>query len=196
MKILERGSILLAVIGLMMKIWRLNGGNELLMIGLTLLAMIYFYLGFALLNNVPLKAIFKKSSYSDTGSLRITGAIGVGILLSIIAIGLLFKLMILTGAIEMLTIGVVGLAVTLFAAWIIFIIKKKQLDAFYIGTFVRGGIAVILGIILYLTPASSLIRFYHRDDPVYAELFVRAVENPYDEQIQKEFEEAREKKYK
>jgi hypothetical protein len=196
MKILERGSIILSVIGFLMKIMRVSGGNELLMIGMTLLAIIYFYFGFALLNNVALKGIFKKSSYSNANSLRIVGAIGVGILLSIVVIGLLFKLLILTGAIEMLTIGVVGLVVTLFAAWIIFIIKKKQLDAFYMGTFVRGGIAVMKGIILYLTPASSLIRFYHRDDPAYAELFVRAVENPYDEQIQKEFEEAREKKYK
>src|SRR5271169_521226 len=111
MKILERGSIILSVIGFLMKIMRISGGNELLMIGMTLLAFIYFYLGFALLNNVAVKDIFKKSSYPN--SLRVVGAMGVGIFLSIVAIGILFKLLILTGATEMITIGVVGLVVIL-----------------------------------------------------------------------------------
>jgi hypothetical protein len=195
MKILERGSVILSVIGLVMKIFRLNGGNELLEIGLTLLAMVYFYLGFAVFNNIRLKDIFKKSSYSNISSGRIVGAIGVGMNLSIIVIGLLFKLLIFAGAFEMLTIGVTSLTITLFAALIVFILKKKNLDFFYKDIFVKGAIAVIIGIALCLTPGSSLIRLYHRDDPAYAELFIRAMQNPRDEKIQKAFDEATDKKY-
>jgi hypothetical protein len=196
MKILERGSIILSVIGFLLKILRLSGGNELLMIGMTLFVLVYWTLGFALFNNIQLRAIFKKSSYAGISSGRIVGAIGVGGFLSVTTIGLLFKLLILTGAREMITIGVTGLVITLFAAGVVFLLKKKNMDSFYRQIFVKGGIAIILGITLYLTPARSLIRFYYRDDPAYAELFVKAVENPYDEQIQKEFEEARDKKYK
>ena len=196
MKILERGSIILSVVGLLMKILIVRGGNELLMIGMTLLMLVYWTFGFAVFNNIQLKAIFKKSSYAGISSGRIVGAIGVGGFLSIIVTGLLLKLLILAGAREMITIGVTGLFITLFAAGVVFILKKKNMDSFYKQIFVKGGLAVILGITLFLTPTSSLIRFYHRDDPLYAELFIKAVENPYDKEIQKKFEEAREKKYK
>ena len=77
MKILERGSIIVALIGLSMKILSRTGGNELLMIGTTVLAIVYFFLGFALLNNIQLRAIFEKSSYASVSGGRIMGAIGV-----------------------------------------------------------------------------------------------------------------------
>lgn len=194
MKLLERICILLFVVGFAMKTMLLRGGNELVMIGLTLLSMVYFYLGFALFNGIGLKSIFKQSSYTGTGTGRILGAIAVGGFLSITTIGLLFKLLILTGAREMLAIGVTGLAIALFAAGFLFIFQRKSMNSFYKKIFVKGGIAIILGVTLYLTPSSALIRFYYRDDPAYAELYVKALENPSDEQIQKEFEDAQENK--
>ena len=196
MKILERGSILVAVIGLVMKIEGLDGGSLLLLLGLAFLSMVYFYLGFALFNGIPLKTIFNKSLYAGITSARIAGAIAVGGLISIITVGALFKLLLLTGAREMLAIGVTGLALTLFAAGFLFVFKRKKMSSFYRRIFVKGGIAIVVGVTLYLISTSTLIRFYYRDDPAYAELYVKAVENPQGEKIQREFEDAQEKRNK
>ena len=122
------------------------------------------------------------------------GAIGVGFFLSIVVVGMLFKLLILTGALEDLTIGITGLVATLFAAGIIFIIKKKKMDSFYKNIFLKGAIALLIGTSIYLTPTRSLIGFFYRNNPAFGELLLKAVENPYDKDIQKEYEEALERK--
>ena len=57
------------------------------------LSLIYLTLSFALLNNLRLRTIFKKTSYENIGILRIIGAIGTGFALSLICIYFLFKFM-------------------------------------------------------------------------------------------------------
>jgi glucan phosphoethanolaminetransferase (alkaline phosphatase superfamily) len=195
MKLIERACLTLSLLGILLKLLLIRSGNPVLIISASLLSFVYFYFGFALLNGIGFRAMFKKASYANISTGRILGAIGVGFFLSIILIGLLFKLMIWNGAQEMITIGATGLFMVLLAACVVMVIKRKSLDSFYKGIFVRGGVALLLAVIVFLTPGRSLIRIYHRDNPAFAELMIKALENPQDEELQKQYEEAREKEY-
>jgi len=196
MKQIERATLISSFVAFVLKLLSVHDVNPIFIISTSLLSCVYLYFGFALLNSVGFRAMFKKASYDNVSAGRIIGAIGVGFFLSIIVIGILFKLMIWSGSHEMLTIGTTGLVITLLAAGVVFLIKRKNLDLFYQGIFVRGAFAILFAVIVFLTPGRSLIRIYHRDNPVYAELMIKALENPEDEELQKQFDDAREKEYK
>ncbi|MBI1767269.1 MAG: hypothetical protein HYR67_02710 [Bacteroidetes bacterium] len=190
MKLIERAGLIISLLGFLLKLLLIRTGNPILIISASVLAMIYFYFGFALLNDIGFRTMFKKASYADISTGRVLGAIGVGLFLSIVLIGILFKLQIWNGSREMITIGATGLFMTLLAAGIVFLIKRKTIDSFYKGIFVRGVVALLLAVIVFLTPGRSLIRIYHRDNPAFAELMIKALENPQDEELQKQFDDA------
>lgn len=196
MKIIERATIIIAFLGFLLKLLLVRSGMSIFIIGSSLLSCIYFYFGFALLNGIGFRTMFKKTSYTNINAGRIIGAIGVGIFLSIISIGVLFKLQIWNGSREMLTIGATGLFMTLMAAGVVLLFKHKGMDSFYKGIFVRGIAALTIAVIVFLTPGRSLIRIFHRDKPAYAELMIKALEYPQDDAIQKQFDDAREKEDK
>ena len=60
--------------------------------GVLFLSILYFGFGFALLNSIALRSAFKKESYKSISKLRIFGAIGTGIVFSLLVIYCLFKL--------------------------------------------------------------------------------------------------------
>ena len=93
----------------------------------------------------------------------------------------------------MITIGATGLLVTVLAASVVFLIKRKTLDPFYRGIFLRGAIAIIFAFVIFAIPSRYLIRIYHRDNPAYGELMIKALENPQDKEIQDEFDKALER---
>src|SRR5258706_11537060 len=101
MKIIERASLIISLVGFLLKLLLIRTGNPTLIISASLLSFIYFYFGFALLNNIGFRAMFKKASYANISIGRILGAIGVGLFLSIVLIGILFKLQIWNGSNEM-----------------------------------------------------------------------------------------------
>jgi hypothetical protein len=196
MKLIERATLIISVLAFILKLLLVHSVNPVFIISVSLLSFIYLYFGFALLNDIGFSAVFRKASYINISSSRILGAIGTGFFLSIIVIGILFKLMIWNGSHEMLTMGSVGLFMTLVTAGLVFLIKRKNLDLFYQGIFVRGGLAILFAGIVFLTPTHSLVRICHRDNPDYAELMIKALENPEDEELQKQFDDARGKEYK
>jgi hypothetical protein len=183
MKLLEKITFAFSLIGIVLKLLLIRSGNPTLIISASLLSSIYFYFGFALVNGVGFRAMFKKASYAAISGIRIVAGIGLGVFLSIVVIGSLFKLQIWMGSIEMITIGSTGLLVTVLAASVVFLIKRKTLDAFYRGIFLRGAVAFIFAFIIFAIPARSLIRIYHRNNPAYAELMIKALENPQDKEM-------------
>ena len=193
MKLFEKITFALSLIGILLKLLLIRTGNPVLIISASLLSCIYFYFGFALINGVGFRAMFKKASYAPISGIRIVAGIGVGLFLSIVVIGSLFKLQIWMGSIEMITIGSTGLFVIFLAAGVVFLVKRKSLDAFYRGIFLRGAIAIIFAFIIFAIPSRSLIRIYHRDNPAYGELMIKALENPQDKEIQDEFDKALER---
>jgi hypothetical protein len=125
---LEKILLIIASVALILKLLSIPGMSLFLVISLLGLAMLYFYFGFALFNQIEFKNIFKKASYQKIKNTRILGAIGVGSALSIICIGSLFKILHWLGSALYIYVGL-SLA---FVLMIISLIKfNKSKDDYY-----------------------------------------------------------------
>jgi hypothetical protein len=190
MKIIERLALSFSLIGLLMKVMIRTGANEMLMIGLTLLALLYLTFGFALFNNISFRSILQRSSYEHVSLGRILGAVGLGICLWINVTAILFKLLNLTGANEMLIIGIEVLTPVLVVALIIFMTKKnRHIDFYFKNVFIKGIAVLTIVVALFLLPRFTLVKLFHRDDAKYIELWIRSANNPDDQRAWQEFEE-------
>ena len=69
--------VTLSIIALAMNLLLVPGGGVLTVLALSTFSIIYFYLGFALFNDIRLRKIFKKDSYKEISSSRILGAVGL-----------------------------------------------------------------------------------------------------------------------
>jgi NAD/NADP transhydrogenase beta subunit len=137
----------LVLIALVLKLAHLPGSNFILVISLSYLSFLYFYLGFALFNNISLRQIPKRESYKKISTLRIIGAIGAGLALSQTAIGILFTLLRWPGANNLLQIGLIGLVLT----GVLGAIKFSQTKAtFYPDLLKRVVFSGVFGLILFL----------------------------------------------
>jgi glucan phosphoethanolaminetransferase (alkaline phosphatase superfamily) len=196
MKLIERIALFEVLAAFLLRVMLFKAVIPFMIIGLSLLSMIYFYFGFALFNGIGFRGVFKKASFANVSTSRIIGAVGFGLALSIISIGILFKLLIWNGANEMLIIGASVLFCILVIAGVTFLMKKKPVDVFYKGIFMRGIAALILACVLFFVPGRALIQLYYRNDPEVGELMIRAQENPNDEESQKALDKAMEEERK
>ena len=192
MKIAEKLLPLLAILALIMKIFHLPGASVLLIVSLNALAVLY-YMGFLLFNEIEFKSIFKKESYEHISKKRLFGSIIVGILLSIIHVGILFKLQFNPGAKVMLQDGLTGLAIATIVA-LIYYYKNKS--TFYKRVLKRIAIIGIFGLVLNFTPSTSLVDLYYSDSPEYAEILKKVLKNPKDKELRNQLMEMQNQKDK
>jgi hypothetical protein len=178
MKITEKIFALLSVIGLILMFSLIGGGAELMMISLLTLGAIYFPLGFLLLNDISLLSYLKKKqSFEKWTTTQIVLGVVTGIALSIVCIGILFKLLTLPGANEMLMFGVLGSIIISIVA----IILKRKVPATAI--LVRTVIFSIVGITILFTSSLSIVKFQYRNHPAYVEAYTQYIENPKDDSL-------------
>ena len=171
MKLTEKILAIAIVIGLVLKFLFVPGGEDLTLIAFLILACIYYPLGFLFFNQIRLRNIFKKKAYENVTVGKIVMAIIVGINLSIVCVGILFKLLILPGADEMLIIGVAGV---LFVSILVAIIGSPDRKF----TLIRTGVLGITGAILLFTPQLSIVKFQYRNHPAYIEAFANYQQDP------------------
>ncbi len=105
MKNTEKILGIIFVLGLILKIANISGGMMLVLISSLLLSTLYFYLGFALFNDIPLNKVFKNDTYLSISKNKIIYAISVGFGLSILLTAIFFKLQNYTGQIPMMLVG-------------------------------------------------------------------------------------------
>ncbi len=179
---------LIAIIGIALKLMNLPGSGILTVLALLTLSMFYFIFSFALFNDIRLRDIFKKAAYKDTNAKRIIGAIGLGFALSAIIIGGLFKLQFWPGATVQLMTGLVSTGLLLLIALIIYFRRKAD---YYVRIFKRIAIYGGLGLILYLTPTATIVDIYYRDNPEYAELYKKVLDDPENIELRKQLEQMR-----
>ena len=179
---------LIAIIGIALKLMNLPGSGILTVLALLTLSMFYFIFSFALFNDIRLRDIFKKVAYKDTNAKRIIGAIGLGFALSAIIIGGLFKLQFWPGATVQLMTGLVSTGLILLIALIIYFRRKAD---YYLKIFKRIAIYGGLGLILYLTPTATIVDIYYRDNPEYAELYKKVLDDPENIELRKQLEQKR-----
>ena len=180
----------LSIIALGLNLLLIPGGGVLTVLTLSTLSMIYFYLGFALFNDIKLRRIFKKDSYKEISSLRILGAVGAGFALSMTTIGFMFKFQSWQGADFNLGAGLVGLLiVTIIGA----IKYSKNKSNYYIRIFKRTAILGGLGLILMLIPKTSWIELKYRNQPEYVEALKKAMADPDNKELWDNVETERQK---
>lgn len=149
-----------------------------MMISLLTLGGIYFPLGFLLLNDISLLSYLKKrESFENWTTIQIVSGVVTGIALSIICVGILFKLLTLPGANEMLMFGAMASIIVA----IVTVILRKRVPARAI--LIRTAIFSVAGIVLFLTPHVSIIKFQYRDHPAYVEAYTQYIENPKDDSL-------------
>ncbi|WP_378172989.1 hypothetical protein [Aquimarina sp. SS2-1] len=158
-------------------------GNELIIISLFGLSCLYFYFGFAIFNKLSLRRIFKKESYQGISAWRIVGAICTGISISIVLLGVLFKIFRWPFANQLLIIGVSFLNV-IFLAGLYKILKEKR--PFYQRLMVRVVFYGISGYIFWFIPTYTFLELKYKNHPDYIEAVKRLDKDPENPELIKE----------
>jgi hypothetical protein len=190
MKLTEKILGLLALIGIILIIATIPGGNTLTILGLGILSMIYCYFGFAFFNGIRARDIFKKSSYAGIKAIRIVGAIAAGMLLSTVVIGIMFKIMMWAGASAMLLIGFLPILIIS----IISVIKYSgNKDLYYKRILVRAIIFGGVALFLFLLPSDTILKIRYRCCPDYVNAVIAASNDPDNEALQQKAQEEEDK---
>jgi hypothetical protein len=148
---------LATIVGIAFRLLDISGGLVIIAVSLSILACFYWIFSFALLNDIRLRDIFKKASYKDTNPKRIIGAIVTGFILSNIVIGCMFKVQVWQGSDPILKIALPVLGLILLVSFGLYSRSKSD---FYIRVMKRVMVCGGLGLILYLTPASTFINAF------------------------------------
>lgn len=149
MKKLEIILIIGAIIGLLLALFNTPFDSLIVSVFFTTLGCLYFYLGFALLNNIALQKIFKADSYKGIGPWKILIAIGTGLSLSILIIGFMFSILNYPMAKTFLVAGIVLVAIIIILA----LIKNAQeKDQFYRSIMLRSIAFLIIAVVFLLLP--------------------------------------------
>lgn len=152
MKKLEIVLVVLMILSLGMKFIGLPGSDLLLVLSATLLSLLYYLFGFALFNNIGGRQILQRSAYSQTNTKQIVLAIGFGIALSTLILGILFRFLMYPGGFIML---VVGLVATLLLALITLFFFQGNSN--FRSTLIRALIFGTIGIVLFLLRGSVFV---------------------------------------
>lgn len=180
MRIAEKICGVLVFVSLLLKLALipLSGLSLLFVFAFLTIALIYFPLGFAFFNQIRLRRIFKSESYKGLSPGRILGAIGVGISLSPICLGIIFKIQDWPGANNMLEAGLIPSFIIL----IIAIYKYfKSTDHYYKRIVIRLLIIGVFGLTLLFTTQLRLVKIQFRNHPQYVHAYELYCKNPEDE---------------
>lgn len=160
MKKLEYGLLALIVLGLGLKLFHLPLSSTLFIFGVTLLSLLYCFLGWSL--------------FPERGSGKQMVALNIlsGIALSILLLGLLFKIQIWPMASFYLLISIPFLAGLLIVVQV-WRGSRPELAPYFNGLTKRLLPALILAVMLYPVEQRTLLNFYYGDQPGKAELLDR-----------------------
>ncbi len=150
MKKLELILIVGAIVGILMALFHVTSYSWVVSFFFLTLSCLYYIFGFALLNNIPGRKIFKSDSYNGLGTWRILIAIGTGWAISTLVLGYLFSIRSYPMAELFLVVGLVFTAVMLLLASIK---NVKERNQFYRSIILRCAVFIIIGIIFLLLPA-------------------------------------------
>tara|TARA_R110002072_G_scaffold161119_1_gene312590 strand:- start:114 stop:695 length:582 start_codon:yes stop_codon:yes gene_type:complete len=178
------------LLGIILKLFDVPGNSIILILSFSSLAVIYFNFGFLFFNDIRLRDIFKRESYKKVTAKRTVGAIATGIALSLILIGILFKIEIWPGSSNIIKPGLFLLSIIII---ITLVLRKDRKSRFYKKIYTRTLIIGLFGIIAYLIPFDLLIDLYYDDKPEVAEIMKEVMKDPYNEENQEELDKAWEK---
>jgi len=182
MKILEKIFGILVIVSIIMKMFNVLGSGILFTLATSSLMLIYFYIGFAIFNNITFKGIFIKASYKDLSVLRIIGSIAVGMAFSTILTGILFRLQHWPGANLNLATGLILSSIILVIGLIRYL---KNKDNFYRNIFLRFILIGGFGLILFFTTDFTIDKIRYRNYPDYIKAIENLQKDPNNEALKK-----------
>ncbi len=185
MKKFEKILGIVILISLIMKFSFIIGGDILTILSISLLILIYYPFGFAFFNQIRLRRVFKKDSYKGISGLRIIGAIGVGMGLSAICLGILFKLQHWPGSNINLLAGLVTTMIVLIIALIKY---YKCKDNYYKRIFKRIAIIGGLGLLLTVLPELTLEKIQFHNHPDYIKAYEKHLNNPESKELKEKLD--------
>lgn len=146
MKTIERALIVVTLVLLMAKVIYRNV-DGLLFITLSMLTVYYFWFGFYLLNNLTFRHILRRSTYFQVSKVRIVGSIGASIFLSILVLGILFRLIEYNENASLITFGLISAAGVIIVSLVNYHIRKNQFFLDIVFKFAHWG---MLGLIIHV----------------------------------------------
>jgi hypothetical protein len=182
----------LAIIALVLNLMLIPGSGMLTVLSFSILAVIYFYFGLVIFNDVTVKEVLKIRSISELIVLRNIGAVATGAALALTIIGLMFKIQLWPGANINLSVGLFGLAVVTILGAIKY---SKSKSNYYTKIFSRVAIIGGLGLIVFLLPKTSLVEFQYRNHPAYVEAYKKAMADPNNKELWDNVQAERQKMY-
>ena len=192
MKLTEKILAVLAIVAILLKCFFIPGGGPLFVLTVTALSCLYFACGFALFNGIRLRNMFKPSSYSGISTMKIIGGVLMGITLSTVCIGLVFKIQMWPGANPMLIVSIPPTIIILIIVFIKYILTKSK---FYLHALIRCTIFSILAIALAFVNELTLVKMKFRDHPNYIKAFEEYQQNPSSEELYQKLQDERMKTF-
>ncbi len=174
MKFLEKVLIVLAVIGLFLRVMMWDWGELFLTVSLPSLAILYLLMSWT---------VFKHSEHGHHLFLSFLS----GVSFSVVFIGILFKLMVWRGGNAIL---VAGLGAMILFKLLGLILERKNaatMGKYFKTLFLRYYIKSIVALIILFVPYKTIVAIYHRDDPDYVGLYVRWFDEPDNLKYREEF---------
>lgn len=174
MRILEVALLAILVLSLIFFFALMPGGASLVMIVLTAIGFFYFGAGFVLFSNTKFRTAFK-GGLKNVPVLTIVIAVVTGQALSTLAIGILFKLLLMPGANEMLTIGAVESMILIVVNIFSYVKSRSATSMLCIS---RLTLFLLPAIFLLTTSPLTLVKWQYRNHPGYVDAFSKFLDEP------------------
>ncbi len=149
MKFTEKVGVVLCLIGISMRLLNITGGTLFVFLSLLVLACMYLFLGFIFYNDIRLRNLFKKVSYSNVDAGKIFIGILTGILHFIMLSGINFRVLNWPAHFILLC---AGFLLTFIYTIIILILHVNRPGTLYFNILVRSAIMLVLALVLILAP--------------------------------------------
>lgn len=169
MKVIEWVLLFLFLIGLTMKFSLIPGGSVLIIFSLTILSFLYCWLSFFFLNNIRLREVFKKSAYKGIGPKRWIYVVVSGMSVSILILGIIFKLMFWPGGEIIVCMGAI---LSLFIFILALLKFGDTKERFYKKIILRFFPYVFVGGTLVFMSNVDIVKLQYRNHPLYIQAYI------------------------
>jgi len=149
MKKIEMILIFGAIIGLLLALFGVPLNSLIVSVFFVALGLLYFYLGFALFNDIQLRRIFNAESYKGLGTWRILIAVGTGLALSMLTIGFMFTILSYPMANTFLISGIILTTIMIFLTAFK---NSQEKNQFYKNIIFRCVAFIVIAVIFLLMP--------------------------------------------
>lgn len=150
---MEKVFALMALAGLLMKLLSIDGGSPVIALALILLAFLYLLGGIWLFNDIKLRAIFSKASYTEVTFSRIATSLFASGILSMSIAGILYFLVRDNTNIKVVyAIGGINLLFTI----VLVILQSSRHLRFFRNILTRTFVVLIVMACMIITPSKYL----------------------------------------